>query len=116
MKQRLAAAGLVAILVLAGCGGGGDVATGSSGPAPVPPAAQPPTANCTISYTVTNNPILTGPDLLIAQQWHLNNTGQSGGVLGEDVRAFAAWTVTKGAGVRVWGHRAWAASTDTYPG
>ena len=102
MKQRLAAAGLVAILVLAGCGGGGDVATGSSGPAPVPPAAQPPTANCTISYTVTNNPILTGPDLLIAQQWHLNNTGQSGGVLGEDVRAFAAWTVTKGAGVRVW--------------
>ena len=101
LNQYIHAAGLVSVLLLASCGGGdsGPVA-GSPGPAPAP--SPPPVAvACTISYTVTNNPILNGPDPLIAQQWHLNNTGQSGGLAGEDVRAFSAWSITKGAGIRV---------------
>ena len=91
-------------MILAGCGGAGEIGVGSSSPAPAPvqPPVAGPTSACTITYNVTNNPILTGPDPLIAQQWHLNNTGQSGGTVGEDVRAFAAWQTTKGAGVRVW--------------
>ena len=104
MKQRLHCAALVTVLLLAGCGGeSGTVAGGpTAGPSPTPPFAPAPVAAaCTINYNVTNNPILTGPDPLIGQQWHLNNTGQSGGLAGEDVRAFAAWSLTKGTGVRV---------------
>ena len=102
MKQRLSCAGLVAVLVLAGCGGGADVGFGGGSPSPAPSPVPAPVSACTITYNITNNPILTGADPLIGQQWHLNNSGQSGGLVGEDVRAFAAWTITKGAGVRVW--------------
>jgi subtilisin family serine protease len=35
------------------------------------------------------------------QQWQLNNTGQGGGVSGADIRAEEAWSVTRGAGIRV---------------
>lgn len=35
-------------------------------------------------------------DPLLAQQWHLNNTGASGGTAGADIKAFDAWTVTMG--------------------
>lgn len=34
-------------------------------------------------------------------QWHLNNTGQTGGIAGADVRAFDAWEITKGEGATV---------------
>jgi subtilisin family serine protease len=40
-------------------------------------------------------------DPLLAQQWHLNNTGQGGGLRGTDVGAFAAWQTTRGAGITV---------------
>lgn len=33
----------------------------------------------------------SGPDPLLAQQWHLDNTGQSGGTFGEDVRVKPVW-------------------------
>lgn len=32
-------------------------------------------------------------DPLLSDQWHLNNTGQGGGVAGTDVNAFAAWNL-----------------------
>jgi subtilisin family serine protease len=32
------------------------------------------------------------------RQWHLHNTGQNGGTLGEDIRANEAWQVTRGSG------------------
>ena len=38
-------------------------------------------------------------DPLFANQWHLRNTGQSGGAAGEDARLPAAWDVATGAGV-----------------
>lgn len=37
-------------------------------------------------------------DPLLDDQWHLKNTGQSGGKVGADSRAVEAWQVTKGAG------------------
>ena len=36
-----------------------------------------------------------------AEQWHLNNTGQGGGVPAADIRAEQAWLATRGAGIRV---------------
>ncbi len=36
-------------------------------------------------------------DPLFANQWHLNNTGQGGGTAGADVKAPAAWDITRGA-------------------
>lgn len=37
-------------------------------------------------------------DPLLEDQWHLDNTGQSGGTEGADVRAFDAWALSTGAG------------------
>lgn len=49
---------------------------------PTPSPAPSPTP-------VTSDPLYPG-------QWHLNNTGQGGGVAGADVKAEAAWTITRG--------------------
>lgn len=38
----------------------------------------------------------TTKDPLLAQQWHLQNVGQKGGLAGEDVRAFQAWDIAPG--------------------
>jgi Subtilase family len=40
-------------------------------------------------------------DPTYAQQWHLRNTGGSGGVAGADIAAERAWDFTRGAGVRL---------------
>ena len=40
-------------------------------------------------------------DPLFGDQWHLENTGQSGGLAGADIHAPPAWDVTDGAGVIV---------------
>lgn len=53
--------------VLSGCGGGGSGEVQVFGPAPVVPPTTP------------------GPDPLLERQWHLFNTGQSGGVPGMDI-------------------------------
>jgi kexin len=58
-------------------------------------------SGCELSYVLTDSPILAGPDPLLAGQWHLQNTGQTGGTGGEDLRATIAWQATRGAGVRV---------------
>jgi subtilisin family serine protease len=77
-------------LALAGCGGGSNpVETVSAGP------------GCELSYALTAAPALIGADPLLPQQWHLRNTGQTGGTPGEDLRALDAWALTRGAGVRV---------------
>ena len=44
------------------------------------------------------------PDPLFTDQWHLQNTGQSGGTVGQDVNVLPVWNATpsiKGAGVRI---------------
>ena len=38
-------------------------------------------------------------DPLFSQQWHLNNTGQSGGTPGEDINVLPAWDIATGDGV-----------------
>ncbi len=103
MNKSYSSRGLLVItsimMGLAGCGSGSD-----GGTAPVPPPAPPPPVSnvtCTINYNFTNSPILTGTDPLLSSAWHLNNTGQSGGTAGEDIRAFGAWNTTKGLGARV---------------
>ncbi len=58
-------------------------------------------ATCALQYALTDTPLLTGVDPILAQQWHLNNDGTVTGSTGEDVRAFAAWSRTKGEGVRI---------------
>ncbi len=35
-------------------------------------------------------------DPLFGQQWHLNNTGQSGGTVGNDIKICQAWNITMG--------------------
>ncbi len=54
-----------------------------------------------MQYTLTDTPLLSGLDPLFPNQWHLLNTGQSGGLAGEDIRVTAAWPLSKGAGIRV---------------
>lgn len=92
------AAGLLAAL-LAGCGGGGS-GDGGGGGAPPPPGGDglPNQAGCFYQYSLTGSPPLVGADPLLPSQWHLNNTGQTGGTAGEDLRAFAAWSTTRGEG------------------
>ncbi|HMN82236.1 MAG TPA: S8 family serine peptidase [Burkholderiaceae bacterium] len=94
-------------LTLAGCGGGGGgggtPASSGSVEAQLAPGTPLNASTCTYHYLVTNNPVLTGGDPLLARQWHLNNTGQSGGTAGEDIRALTAWQAAPalGAGVRI---------------
>jgi subtilisin family serine protease len=50
-------------------------------------------------YSVTtNNPVLAPPtnDTYYSNQWHLSNTGQYGGTVGNDDHAEAAWTISQG--------------------
>lgn len=68
--------------LLAACGGGG-----SDGP-----------AACFYTYPGGPPPVQVGADPRIAEQWHLENTGQSGGVPGEDLRALAAWPLVPSLG------------------
>jgi kexin len=100
---RLAPALLLAVALtgLSGCGGGGG------SPAPAPPPPPPPITTkvavgpgC-VEYSIVAPAVLSGIDPLLAQQWHLTNTGQNGGVVGEDLRVSAAWAITKGTGARI---------------
>jgi subtilisin family serine protease/subtilisin-like proprotein convertase family protein len=94
---------------LAACGGGGSGSTSSAGTGSGGGGIAVGSLNglsnpgCLYSYSLTAAPALTGNDPQLSSQWHLNNTGpsQSGGVAGEDVRAFAAWPTTRGSGTTV---------------
>ena len=47
-------------------------------------------------------PVVADLDPLLSEQWHLNNTGQGGGVVGEDARLFAPYNLDRfGTGVRI---------------
>jgi proprotein convertase subtilisin/kexin type 2 len=101
---------LLGVLAMVGCGGGGGSsstppASGGGGGGDTTATIEPKTVSagpgCDLVYTITQSAVLTGEDPLLARQWHLRNTGQGGGVAGEDLRALDAWGVTRGAGVRV---------------
>ncbi len=99
VPRRLTGSMLIA-LVLAGCGGSGS----SGGP---PPDPEPQPSACRASPGAVADARPANPGALIDQQWHLRNTGQSGGSPNEDLRAFDAWAWLRsmgrepGAGVRV---------------
>src|SRR5262245_21180492 len=58
--------------------------------------AQPWVRYATPDYTVSVT--RTPNDASFTSQWGLNNTGQSGGTVGADIDAAAAWNVTVGSG------------------
>ena len=94
-RRAIVLPGLIALIAiaLAGCSNGSS-------------SAQPDNkisagSSCDLSYSLTQSPVLTGPDPLLGDQWHLTNTGQNRGTPGEDLRAAGAWSVTRGSGVRV---------------
>ena len=95
---------LLALAMVHGCGNG-DSGSGGSTPIDTNPMSPGTVLSagpgCDLQYTLTDNPVLTGADPLLGDQWHLRNTGQTGGVAGEDIRAFDAWSITRGSGVRV---------------
>lgn len=94
VSLRARATALPLAVLLASCSGGG----GDSTPSGVLLAQE----NCYFDYAPTRPAGGTGEDPLLARQWHLRNTGQSGGGVGEDVRAIAAWSSSgKGEGVRL---------------
>ncbi len=69
------------------------VAPTRRGIAPVAPVAS-------LSADPKADPKAAPPnDPLFAKQWHLNNTGQTGGPAGNDVGALRAWDTSRGAGV-----------------
>jgi len=43
-----------------------------------------------------NTPRLDPNDEFFSKQWHLSNTGQSGGIAGADINALAAWEISTG--------------------
>lgn len=44
---------------------------------------------------------VTPQDRYFSRQWHLSNTGQSGGVVGADIKALEAWATSTGAGITI---------------
>ncbi len=76
---------------IAACGGGDSTNSGTG----------LNESSCSLQYTEPTASTQAGADPLIGNQWHLNNTGQTGGTPGEDAGAFAAWNLTEGSGVRV---------------
>jgi hypothetical protein len=40
---------------------------------------------CAIQYAINDSPELSGPDPMLNRQWHLKNTGQKQGTVGEDM-------------------------------
>jgi proprotein convertase subtilisin/kexin type 2 len=86
---------LVGLAVIsAGCGGGGGTATSAS-------TAIVETTSCSVQYGDQLAAEASGPDPLEGNLWHLKNTGQARGTIGEDLNIEAAWAMTQGAGVTV---------------
>ena len=72
--------------------------------------AEVPKASDLVTYSTENNPSIpvepeptaytgTPNDPLFSQQWHLQNTGQTGGTPGEDANVLPAWQQATGEGV-----------------
>lgn len=100
-RLLLAAVLACASLVLAACGGGGDGDDSPSNGTP-PVGKRLNETYCPLAYYQTEpaDP-LSGPDPLFGSQWFLRNTGQAGGLPGEDLRIEDAWATVDGRGIRV---------------
>ena len=51
-------------------------------------------------------------DPLYPQQWHLKNTGQSGGTFGEDINVEPVWNTTLTSGVKIRGQGVYISVVD----
>ncbi len=86
---------LTATALTAACGGGGggggstDSGTGLN------------ESSCDLQYSAATAAGAVGTDPRLADQWHLSNTGQFGGISGNDNRVFEAWNTTRGAQIQV---------------
>lgn len=103
-RGALRGACVAALMAVGACGGSsGDASSQETATGPAPGSGPTVQAgpSCTLQYTLTGSPLLAGADPLLARQWHLENTGQTGGVAGEDLRAVPAWSTTRGEGVRI---------------
>jgi proprotein convertase subtilisin/kexin type 2 len=96
------------VLALAACGGGGDssapvtVSEPATASGAVPSVTPPAVANpCAIKYDKAAELVVTGPDPLSANLWHLKNTGQFNGTAGEDLNIEAAWALSRGSNVTI---------------
>jgi proprotein convertase subtilisin/kexin type 2 len=96
--------------ILSACGGGGSEIGANTSAQATTLQAQAGTAastalkndpSCAIQYANNDAPELMGPDPMLNRQWHLKNTGQRGGNLGEDINVEGAWKVSLGEGVRI---------------
>ena len=99
---RLLVASLMAfVLVCAGCGAGPGSEPRSGVGQPDASGRVRTAENCLLTFDVTSATPGTGGDPLLVQQWHLNNTGQSDGTAGEDLRTTLAWPTSRGVGIRI---------------
>ncbi|MFZ9734779.1 MAG: S8 family serine peptidase [Burkholderiaceae bacterium] len=73
--RRIGLCGIAISVFLAGCGGGGD---GTADNASLPQTSSDP------AVTPVSAPL--APDPYLSLQWHLGNTGQLGGLAGQDLR------------------------------
>jgi proprotein convertase subtilisin/kexin type 2 len=96
-------------LVLSACGGGSSSSATDIGADKQSLAATQGLAdtslkndpNCPIQYSANEAPESMGPDPLLNSQWHLKNTGQKQGRVGEDINVEGAWKTSLGEGVRI---------------
>ncbi len=101
------------ITLLSACGGGGgETAIAPAAATSTSVSASPYGATgadlalkldptCALKYALNNAADLAGPDPLLSTQWHLKNTGQAQGKVGEDINVEGAWKSTLGEGVRI---------------
>jgi proprotein convertase subtilisin/kexin type 2 len=96
------------VFILSACGGGGgEISPNTSAQAAPTPAVTAVIATlkndptCAIQYTNNDAPELIGPDPMLNKQWHLKNTGQRMGTVGEDINVEGAWKLSLGEGVRI---------------
>ena len=85
-------------------GGGTSTASGNTGGTLLQPsycAVQYPVAVTDDVAQAQVHAALPGTDPLLFKQWHLQNTGQSAGTIGEDLNVLPAWARSQGVGVRV---------------
>ncbi|MGB7300393.1 MAG: S8 family serine peptidase [Burkholderiaceae bacterium] len=94
--RRLALGSLSTLttILIAACGGTTSVDDTNNG-------GQLNESTCSYQYTATTAGTAVGIDPLLSMQWHILNTGQFGGIPGEDVRVDGAWGITRGENVRV---------------
>jgi Subtilase family/Proprotein convertase P-domain len=124
MKNKYSIGLLVVALGLVACGGGGSPSepTTSAAPVPAPLTVSVATSatntvsatgstqtvsaannqtGCSIVYAETATLESLGPDPLLANLWHLKNTGQLNGVPGEDLNIEAAWALSLGSNITI---------------